>query len=176
MLIRYKTTKKEPQTGSTKQSRREALICPVLVSRPKYKRVKDPREVYQMYQHTRQHMPVRGKASASTARKLIAASQGPAQIILDRTEECDDYDRSIMVVPCRSKILQNKCSVILAPGQRYFMVRSPRFPTRWYVLTRNIHTGVWICSLRDVLDRCVAQVEAFLAARTSPSTPVDCPS
>lgn len=114
-----------------------------------------------------------GGRGRALARRLIASSQRPAQIYLDRTVECDDYDRSVMVVPCRSKVLQNKCNVILAPGQRYFMVRSERFPTRWYLLTKNIQTGVWMCSLRDVQDRCVGYVEAFLAARTSSSTPVD---
>lgn len=114
-------------------------------------------------QHTRQHMPVRGKASAATARKLIAASQGPAQIYLERTVECEDYAPSITVVPCRSKQAQMKCGVVLVPGQRYFMVRSLKFTTRWYVLTQT-KNGTWMCSLRDVQDRCIAQAEAFINA------------
>jgi hypothetical protein len=120
-----------------------------------------------MSQHTRQHLPVRGKASAATARKLIAASQSPAAPTLAATIECSDYDASITVVPCRSKQLQVKCGVALIPNQRYFMVRSQKFSTRWYVLTRNATTGAWMCSLRDMQSRCVAQVEAFLAARTT---------
>lgn len=120
-----------------------------------------------MYQHTRQHLPVRGFASASTARKLIASSQSPAAPTLAATIECSDYDSSITVVPCRSKSIQIRCGVTLVPCQQYFMVRSQKFTNRWYVLTRNIHTGAWVCSLRDMQDRCVVQVEAFLAARVA---------
>jgi hypothetical protein len=120
-----------------------------------------------MFQHTRQHLPVRGFASASTARKLIAASQSPAAPPLAATVVCEDYDSAITVVPCRSKSVQIKCGVPLVLGQRYFMVRSAKFTTRWYVLTQNVHTGAWVCSLRDMRERCVAQVEQYLAARTT---------
>jgi hypothetical protein len=114
--------------------------------------------------HNVQHMPVRGAASRATARKLIASSNlGPAKIIVERTIECNDYDPAITVVPCKSKQDQTKCTVLLAKDQRYFMVRSERFPARWYVLTKD--TGIWVCSLRDVLDRCTAQVETFIATR-----------
>ena len=118
-----------------------------------------------MRTHNVQHMPVRGMASRSTARKLIASSnQGPAPIYRERTVECNDYDSAITVVPCCSRVAQIKCTVTLIPGQRYFMVRSQKFASLWYVLTKS-QTGTWICSLRDVEARCVAQVETFIATR-----------
>jgi hypothetical protein len=120
-----------------------------------------------MFMHVRQHLPVRGKAGAATARKLIAASQGPSRITLAATEECAAYADHITVVPCRSKQLQVKCGVTLVPDQLYYMVRSPKFVNRWYVLTRNVSSRAWVCSLCDMQDRCVAQVEAFLLARAA---------
>ena len=118
-----------------------------------------------MYQHTVQHIALRGQASARTARKLIANAQGPAAITLTTTVECSAYADHIAVVPCRSKSVQIKCGVTLVPGQLYYMVRSTKFASRWYLLTKNGSTGAWMCSLRDVETRCVMQVEQFLAAR-----------
>ncbi len=115
-----------------------------------------------MLQHNVQHLKVSGKASVTTARKLIAAAQSPATITLASTVECNDYDRSITVVPCQSKRLQVKCGVTLVPDQLYYMVRSQKFHSRWYLLTKNVQSGAWMCSLRDVQSRCIAQIEQYL--------------
>jgi hypothetical protein len=119
-----------------------------------------------MLQHTRQHLPVRGQASVSTARKLRAHAQGPAQVTLTTTVECNDYADSVTVVPCRSKSVQIKCGVTLVPDQVYYMIRSAKFHSRWYVLTRHVQTRQWVCSLRDMQSYCVDQVEQYLAAHT----------
>ena len=113
-----------------------------------------------MNQHNRQHLPVRGKASASTARKLNA-TRTVAPHVIAATVECSDYAAEIAVVACRSKGDQIKCGVALTAGQIYYMVRSRKFTNRWYVFAKNV------CSSPDRALNvwCAAQVEAFKAAR-----------
>lgn len=113
-----------------------------------------------MNQHNIQHMPVRGTASAATARKLNA-SRTIAPHVIASTVECSDYAADVQVVACRSKSAQVKCGVSLAVGQIYFMVRSPKFVNRWYVFSKNK------CSSHEQAIKvfCAAQVEAFKAAR-----------
>lgn len=112
-----------------------------------------------------------GPRGTNQARRLMASATQPAMPTIAATIECSDYADTITVVPCTSKINQEKCGVVLIPGQRYYMVRSPKFTTRWYVLTQNA-TGAWICSLRDMCDRCVAQVERFLHQPETLAVPV----
>ena len=111
-------------------------------------------------QHTRQHLPVRGKASAATARKLNA-TRTVAPHVTAATIECDGYAAEIAVVACRSKGDQIKCGVALDSGQIYYMVRSRKFTNRWYVFAKNV------CSSPDRALNvwCAAQVEAFKASK-----------
>src|SRR5262249_37485320 len=73
------------------------------------------KRVYQSLHTPPQPLIVRAKASAATARKLIATSQGPASITLATTLECSDYAPDVMVVPCKSRSIQIKCGVTLVP-------------------------------------------------------------
>ena len=101
-------------------------------------------------QHTRQYLPVRGKASASTARKLNAM-RIIAPHVIATTIECGDYATDIAVVACRSKSAQVKCGVAVAAGQVYFLVRSAKFMKRWYVCTKSA------CSSREMLTWCTGE-------------------
>ena len=83
-----------------------------------------------MFQHNRQHIATRGKASAATARLLIANAQQPAPHVIAATIECSDYATDVSVVACRSKSKQTQCGVQLRAGQIYFMVRSIKFTNR----------------------------------------------
>jgi len=112
-----------------------------------------------MFQHNRQHIATRGKASAATARLLIANAQQPAPHVVAATIECGDYATDTAVVACRSKSAQVKCGVALAVGQVYFLVRSAKFMNRWYVWTEQQ------CSSSTMQHFCTEQVEAYRAAR-----------
>lgn len=108
-----------------------------------------------------------GTRSNALARRLVACAQQVAPHIALATLECETYAESVTVVPCRSKAVQVKCGVTLVPGQVYFMVRSKKFTNRWYVATRNVASGEWMCSSREmqICKSVVARVESFIAAR-----------
>ena len=97
-----------------------------------------------------------GPRNRSLARNLIAGAQQPAAHVIKATEEC-------------SEKVQIKCGIALVPGQIYWMVRSRKFTTRWYVVTKNVKTNNWMCSSRDerVSAYCIGQVEAYRSARSA---------
>ena len=111
------------------------------------------------YQHTKQHMPVYGFKSASTARKLIALSQGPAPLVLRATIEDETLTEA-----CHARISmkpQTIAGVQLGAWQLYFLVRSPKFAGRYYLVTEQ--NGQLVCSSREdgVVARCIAAVEQY---------------
>ncbi len=108
-----------------------------------------------------------GAQQRAMARRLIAGAQQPAPHVLAATLECSDYDRSVTVVACKSRKLQQRAGVALVPGQLYWMVRSPKFVSRWYLVTRNVRSQSWMTSSRDeqASTYCIDQVQAFIAAR-----------
>lgn len=109
----------------------------------------------------------KGSRQRNQARNLIAGAQQPAPYVIAATEECDAYPLDVTVVPCKSRKLQQRAGVTLVPGQHYWMVRSPKFTLRWYVVTKNVKTDEWTCSSRDerIRQYCVKQVEQFISAR-----------
>jgi hypothetical protein len=117
------------------------------------------------------HQPIyrTGPRQRSQARNLIAGAQQPAQHVFAATEENNDYDTNITVVPCKAQSIRIRCGVTLVPGQMYYMVRSTKFTNRWYLVTKNVRTHAWMCSSREeqVQARCIGKVEAFRAARST---------
>ena len=111
------------------------------------------------FQHTKQHMPVHGFKSASTARKLIALSQGPAQLVINATIPADET----LTEAVHARISFHKQvigGIHLDEWQAYFLVRSSKF-ARYYVVAKI--GDQLICSSREkaIADRCIATVEAY---------------
>ena len=115
------------------------------------------------YQHTRQHMPVHGFKSASTARKLIALSQGPAPLVLNATVPADETLTEAVharISFCKQII----GGIALDEWQAYFLVRSSKFTTRYYVVAK-VGTQL-VCSSKEqgVQARCLQVVEQYRTA------------
>jgi len=93
---------------------------------------------------------------AAQARRLLAASQGPAQFILNTTIE--DLDAK-PVQRCRAEIGFVCGSVVILPCDVFYLVESPKFAHRFYVVT--MRNNQWQCSSREAAcaAMCIAQVE-----------------
>lgn len=105
----------------------------------------------------------RGTRSNATARRLVASAQQPAPSVLRSTVERPDLKRPIM--RCRAEQTITLAGVRVLAGQHFYLVASPKFTGRFYVVVKNI-TG-WQCSSQEVKTRCVRQVEAYRAQLAS---------
>jgi hypothetical protein len=120
------------------------------------------------YQHSRQHMPIHGFKSSSTARKLIALSQQPAPHVL-RSTVFDDTIESEVSFQVSEKT-QTIGGLSIGAGQLYYLVASPKFQHRFYVVAK-LGDDI-VCSAQEaaVKERCIQAVEHYQACIGTYST------
>lgn len=95
--------------------------------------------------HNVQHMPVRGKASAATARKLIASSQRPAPFVLSSTILDEDIEQTTSARIAFSDAVI--AGLPVSANSVYYLVVSPKFAHRFYVVVKL--GSRYICSSRE---------------------------
>src|SRR5262249_47074213 len=120
------------------------------------------------FQHTRQHMALHGFKSASTARQLIATSQQPAPHVLKSTVFDDSIESEVTFhVADKSQTI---AGLFMAANQLYYLVASPKFQHRYYVVMKADDDIV--CSAQDmtVAHRCTQAVEHYQAVMGTYST------
>lgn len=101
----------------------------------------------------------RGTRSNATARRLVAASQQLAPSVLRTTVEDNDIHQDAM--RCLALETRFIAGVRVQDGQHFYLVTSPKFAGRFYVMVKTV-TG-WQCSSPDasVKAYCVRKVEAY---------------
>lgn len=103
-----------------------------------------------------------GTRSNATARRLIAASANLAPSVLRSTVEHDDIHQDAM--RCFALSPATLAGIQIAEATHFYLVRSPKFATRFYVL--YCKAGEWICSSDDerVKAYCIQKVETYRSA------------
>lgn len=103
----------------------------------------------------------RGTRSNPTARRLIAASTNVAPSVLRSTVEHTDIHQDAM--RCFALESTTLAGIRIAEATHFYLVRSPKFATRFYVLYCN--AGEWMCSSDDerVKAYCIETVDAYRA-------------
>ncbi|MGH2505937.1 MAG: hypothetical protein ACRDHZ_00730 [Ktedonobacteraceae bacterium] len=96
---------------------------------------------------------------AVQARRMIAASQGPAKFILDSTVEIADAPALITRHADRAVVV---CRVLIQANETYHLVESSKFTHRYYVVIER--NNVWQCSSREetIAQACIAKVQTFV--------------
>lgn len=104
----------------------------------------------------------RGARSNATARRLIAASATIAPSVLRSTVEHTDIHQDAMRCFAMDDITLAGIQ-IEAVKPYFYLVRSPKFTSRFYVLYRK--AGKWLCSSDDerVKAYCIQTVETYRA-------------
>jgi len=107
-----------------------------------------------MFQHSVQHMPVRGAASASTARKMINNTSVASHIINTTVYDVQITEQVAIRVSLFDDVV---CGVPVREDSIFYLVAS-KFAHRFYVVA--LVDGQYRCSASDerVVDRCIAKV------------------
>src|SRR5215468_3966540 len=113
------------------------------------------------YQHARQHMALHGFKSAATARKLIATSQQPAPHVLKSTVYDDSIESEVTFHVADKP--QTLAGLSIGSDQLYYLVASPKFAHRYYVVAMLGNDIVCSAHEKAVADRCIAHVQQHQA-------------
>jgi hypothetical protein len=105
----------------------------------------------------------RGTRSNATARRLVATSTAIAPSVLRSTVEHDDIHQDAMRCFAMDDVTIAGIQIDAAIPY-FYLVRSPKFTNRFYVLYRK--AGRWLCSANDerVKAYCIQKVETYRAA------------